>query len=118
MIIAMVGLTFAASAQKFYAAHHYSRPRVMVSAGVYSPFYPYGYLGPYYPYPNTTYPVMPTRLEIKIDNIRNDYSDRIWSARHDKTISRTERRATILKLKHERDQAILDTKSNYYKTKK
>lgn len=115
IVIAMLALVFSVSAQKFYTGRYYSRPRVVVTTGIYSPFYPYGY--PFYPYPYSVYPAIPTRLELKIEKIRNDYNDKIWSARHDKTLGRKERNATVHELKHERDQAVLDAKSNYYKTK-
>ena len=113
-ILILTGLVMTASAQKFYRGGYHSRPRVIVSAGVYSPFYPYyGY--PFYPYPYATYRDRPTRLDMKIDDIRNDYREKIWSARHDKSLSRQERKKTVHELKHDRDQAITDAKRNYYK---
>lgn len=118
IIVAAIGLAYSASAVpiphggRFY----HSRPHVVVSAGIYSPFYPYyGY--PFYPYPAFGYAERPTRLDLKIEDIQNDYKDKIWSARHDKSLSRHERKSTVEQLKHERDQAIIDTKRNYYKHK-
>lgn len=99
---------------------HYIRPRVSVGIGAYVPLYPaYGYgfgYGPFYPYPPTyAYPHRPTKLEMNIEDIKNDYQDRIWSAKHDDSLTRKQRRQKVHELKHERDQAILDAKRNYYK---
>jgi hypothetical protein len=117
IILTLTGLAFSVSAQKFYGRGYYARPRVVISTGFYSPFYPYGYFSPYYAFGYPIPPMRETRLELRLENIRNDYRDRIWSARHDKTLTRSQRRATVHALKHERDQAILDAKRNYYKTK-
>jgi len=118
IILAVTGLAFSASASPVIRGgrYYHSRPHVIVSAGIYSPFYPY-YSYPFYPYPVVGYPARPTKLELKIEDIQNDYKDKIWSARHDKSLSRQERKSTVQELKHERDQAIIDTKKNYYKMK-
>jgi hypothetical protein len=120
IVLLAIGLALGASAQRggHGGGHYYGggRSRVIVSTGVYAPF-GYGYYGyPLYPY-SYGYPERPTRLELRVEDIRNDYRDRIWSARHDKSISRKERKATIHRLKHERDQAIIDVRRNYYKTR-
>ena len=118
MIVLAAGLALSASAQKYaYRSGFYRRPHVMISTGLYSPFYPYyGYYGyPYYPYGTLGYRERPTRLTMEIEDIHNDYQDKIWSARHDKSLSRQERKKTIHELKHERDQAISDSRRNYYK---
>jgi hypothetical protein len=87
--------------------------------GGFGPFYPYyspfyGY--PYYPYgPTYGYMARPSRLELQIQDIRTDYRDKIWSARHDKSLTRDERKKTVHSLKTERDQAIIDAQKNYYK---
>jgi hypothetical protein len=52
---------------------------------------------------------------MKIEDIKTDYKDRIWSARHDETLNSKERKAEVHRLKNERDQAIQDLKLNYYK---
>lgn len=126
IVLLATGLALGASAQRvshgggrYYHGGHYGRSRVIISTGVYAPFYPYGYgyWGyPYYPY-SYGYIERPTRLELKIEDIRNDYQDKIWSARHDNSLSRKERRAAVHRLKHERDQAIIDAKRDYYKSK-
>ena len=118
MIIIIAVAALRVSAQKVIVPRYYSRPHVYVTTGFYPPLYPYSYYGLMYPYPYAVYPLRETKLERKIDDIKNDYRDRIWSARHNKTLSRTERKTTIHELKHERDQAILDAKQNYYKSKR
>jgi hypothetical protein len=119
MLLLVAVFAIGAYAQKFYPVRPYPRSHVVITTGVYAPYYPYGYVGPFYPYPYPFgyYPVRETKLERKIEDIQNDYKDRIWSARHDNTLSRKERKATVHELKHERDLAIADAKKNYYKTK-
>lgn len=123
VIILGLGLAMGASAQRF--GHGYGSrghvyiapPRVSVGIGYspfyspyYSPFgYPYAYGGVY------DRPYRPSKLDIQIEDIKNDYSDKIWSAKHDESLSRKERRQVVHDLKVERDQAINDAKRNYYK---
>ena|SRR5215831_3842167 len=119
ILLLIGGFALGASAQKFYPVRpYYPRTHVVVTSGFYAPYYPYGYVGPFYPYPYPFgfYQSHETKLERKIEDIQNDYKDRIWSARQDKSLSGKERRATIRQLKHERDLAIADAKKNYYKT--
>lgn len=115
MLLALAALTLAAQAQKFYA-RPYNHPRLIVTTGVYAPAYPYGLYGPFYPYGYAA-PVRTSRLELKLEDIRTDYQDRIRSARHDHSLSRGERKKTIRDLKNERDREIKETRRNYYKTK-
>ena len=123
LILFSLGLTIGASAQKYYHGgyHYYSHPRVIVSGGAFVPFYPFGFGYPYlgYPYgmPPYNYGSRPTRLDMQIEDIKRDYSYKIYSARQDKTLSHSERKETIRELKHERDDAIDNAKSSYYKTK-
>ena len=121
IILLTTALALSASAQKVYygGRPYYGRSRVVISTGLYRSYPLYGYYGyPYYPYPYDYYYMgRPTRLELKIDDIKNDYQDRIWSARHDKTIPRKQRKENIHRLKHERDEAIIQAKRDYYKTK-
>jgi hypothetical protein len=75
----------------------------------YSPFgSPYGY--------NNSYN-RPSRLDMKVSDIKADYKDKIKSARHDESISRDERKKIVAQLKSERDKSIHDLKANYYKQK-
>jgi hypothetical protein len=120
IILFATGLALGASAQRYGhgGGVYYARPRVVISSGFYSPFYPYyGYGYPFFPYPSYGYNQRPTRMDLKIEDIKNDYQDKIWAAKHDKSISRKERKRTVHELKHERDEAIIQAKRDYYKPK-
>lgn len=110
----IIALSLGASAQHRISGYrHYPRTRVVVSAGI--PFnYGYGYYNPYYA-PSYRYSQRESRLDLQIEDIKADYQDRIWSARHDKSLSRSERKRTIHELKRDRDQAVIDAKRNYYR---
>lgn len=120
MILMISAVSLGATAQHGYVkGSRIRRPHVVVSVvrpAFYPPYY-YGYYNPFYnPYlPVYRYPGE-TKLEVKIDNIRNDYREKIWSARHDKSLSSAQKRETIHKLKHDRDQAINQMKLGYYKS--
>lgn len=104
----------AASAQK-YNRYRYPQPRVRgsISIGIGSPYYsPYHRPYPYYSTPTYS---RPTRLDNEIANIKAEYNDRIWSARHDKSLSKSERKREIRLLKSERDRAIRDAQYNYHR---
>jgi len=94
------------------------RTTVIVGGGFYNPFYsPFGFYGygyPYYPYAAT--PHQPTKLDMQITDIKNDYADKIASVKLDKTLTGKERRAKVREFKAERDQAVNDAKVNYYKS--
>ncbi len=115
IILFTLCITIAASAQHY--GRVYVRPRVIVGVGAFSPYYGYGYYPWGVPPIGYYYGQRITRLEAKIQNIRADYRDRIWSARHDKTLRRAQRRQEIRELKHERNEAIIEVKRNYYKTR-
>lgn len=96
------------------------RTTVVVGAGLgyYSPFYaPFGfYYGyPFYPYPYYGVAHRPSKLDMQIEDIKQDYADKIESVRMDNTLSGKERRQKVRELKRERDQAVLDARRNYYK---
>jgi hypothetical protein len=121
IIICALGLTFHASAQKVIRAAPRYYPRSHVSVGVgfgtWGPYSPY-YYNPWYAYPpgyGYGYRQRPTKLDLEIQDIQLDYKDRIWSARHDESISRKERRQKVHDLKHERDNEVLQAKKDYYK---
>lgn len=121
IILFSLGIVASASAQRHWGggAHYVPRTRVIVGVGAYAPFgyYPYGYYG-YSPfgYPPVYREARPSKLDLQIEDIKADYKDRIWSARHDKSLSRAERKNTVHQLKAEREQAIIDAKRDYYKS--
>jgi hypothetical protein len=92
--------------------HPHARVIVGVGAGYYSPYY-----YPFYSFPPYCYGYWrPSRLELKIQDIQADYKDRIYSVRHDKSMSKSERKALIHQLKSDRELAIHDAQRNYYKS--
>ena len=58
-----------------------------------------------------------SNIKLRIDDIKNDYQDKIWSAKHDNSLSRAQRKKTVHELKHERDEAIIQAKRDYYKSR-
>jgi hypothetical protein len=122
VIVLSIMIVTAASAQVKGGGHYYrgggryyhphTRVFVGLGAGYYSPYY-----YPFYPYPPYDYGYRrPSRLELKIEDIQADYKDRIYSVRHDKNISKSERKAMIHQLKSDRELAIHDAQRNYYKS--
>jgi hypothetical protein len=114
MLCAAFVITASASAQK-YNRYPYPKSRVhsSISVGIgspyYSPFYrPYSYYG-------TPIYSRPTRLENEIADIKADYNDRIWSVKHDNSLSKSERKNEVRRLKSERDRAIRDAEYNYHR---
>jgi len=131
MVIGMfLGLAFTASAQHghvisggYHSVAYVVQPRFGVGFGYYAPFYgPYGFygFGPYWGfpymgyYPNGGYG-RPTNLQRKEEDVRMDYQDRIYSVRHDSTLTNKEKRQTVRSLKKQRDQDIKDLVANYHK---
>ena len=116
-----MALAITVSAQKYYRPYHYyNQPRVYVSMGAFAPYPYYGYYNPFWPYPGLYTPPYvnrPSKLEMEIQDIKNDYKDRIQSARNNKELSHSEKKEIIHQLKAERDQAIEDARNNYYKEK-
>ena len=129
MVLLSLGLVLGAAAQRGHggAIRHggsnYYRPRISVGVGFYSPFYPYGYYSPFFmsPYGPYAYPYYygwhnrASQLTVNVQDIRNDYADRIYSVKHDTRISHKERRKKVRELKREREKAIQDEIMNYYK---
>ena len=121
IMAAALCLTMAVSAQR---GHGFARTRVVVvSPGFgfgYSPFYysPFGYNPFGYPYGYANGYRHVSKLDMKVEDIRTDYADKIRSAKHDTSISRSERRKIVKQLKAERDNAIHELKTNYYKPHK
>lgn len=119
IVLLSFGLVAGASAQGHIGGGvHYARPRVIVGVGAYAPFYPYyGFGYPFgYPYgPAYGYYHKPSKLTLQIEDIKNEYSDKIYSVKQDKSLTHKQRRQKIREFKHERDQEINDAKVNYYK---
>jgi len=116
MFCLAIVITSAASAQK-YNRHRYpqSRVRTSISFGIGSPYYSPYYSPRPYAYYGTPIYSRPTRLENEIADIKADYNDRIWSARHDQSLSKSERKREIRRLKSERDRAIRDAEYSYHR---
>lgn len=119
LLIVMISLALAGSvsAQRFgHGGGVYYHPRVIVTGGFY-PYYGLGFgFGPFYPYYPYGYSYnRPSKMAMQIADIKNDYKDKIWSAKHDTSLTRKERRMKVHELKVERDNAINDLKRNYYK---
>ena len=121
LIVIMVALvlTLGAFAQKGGGVR-FARPRTYVVVGggfgypYYSPFYNPWYYPGYYG-PNSYH--RPTKLDMQIADIKADYSDKIWSAKHETSISRKDRRHEVRRLKIERDKEIMEAKRNYHNTR-
>lgn len=115
IIVSFVLASGAVSAQKVVVRPVHVVPRIVYYPRPY--FYnPYFYTGFNYGWYNrSVYYNHPTKMEKQIQDIENDYSDRISSVRADDNLSGKERRIKIRELRHERDQAISDFKKNYYK---
>ena len=116
MFCLAIVITSAASAQK-YNRHRYpqSRVRTSISLGIGSPYYSPYYSPRPYPYYGTPIYSRPSRLENEIADIKADYNDRIWSARHDNSLSKSERKREIRRLKSERDRAVRDAEYSYHR---
>ncbi|HEU0063990.1 MAG TPA: hypothetical protein VFQ58_03130 [Flavisolibacter sp.] len=93
---------------------YYSRSHVNIGVGLgYNPLMPYYGYYPWYSYPpGYAYSVRPSRLSLKIEDIRADYQERIREARHN--LKGKEKRTEIRRLKVERDHEIRETQMNYY----
>jgi hypothetical protein len=122
MVVAL-GLAMAVSAQRghgFSGGHVYiASPAVSLGFG-YNPFYysPFGYYPFGYPYGYNNGYRSSSKLQVQIEDIKSDYKDKIWSAKHDTSLSRDERSKVVHQLKSDRDKAVNDAKMNYYKPQK
>ena len=128
VILFSLGLAYGASAQHgrigggFY--HGGGRvvvvPRAYVGVGFgygYPWGYPYGWYGPWYaPYPPYYYGygAMPSQLELQVQDIRRDYDQQIKDVKHDKSLTRQERRAKVDQLKQDKENAIVQARHDYF----
>jgi hypothetical protein len=135
VILVALGLTFGASAQSKRSGGVGPVPgKKVVIIRSYPPFSPfYGYGRPYYGYPPFRYSPFyspfgfgfdnayryqnrPTKLDLRIEDIKNEYQDRIASVRQSDELSRKEKRQKVQELKNSRDKEINETRKNYYKS--
>lgn len=120
IILLSVGLAFGASAQRHGGSVRYIRPYVIIISGyspLYSPYgFGYGFGYPFYGYPPYYFTSRPSKMDMQIEDIKKDYDDRIWSVKHDESLSKQDRKAKVKEFKHVRDDAIDAAKKNYYKT--
>ena len=80
----------------------------------YNPFFSaYGYNSFYSPY--DVYQHRPSKLDLEIQQISNDYRHDIADVRHDKTLSSTERKQAIRDLRHKKQNSIIDAQKKYIK---
>lgn len=129
VIMLALGLAVTAGAEvKSNPKSYHPRARVIVvSPSYYAPGFGYRYSPFYNPYNGAFYSpfndpfyrsrnieTTPSALQLKIDDIENNYSYQISTVRHDKSFDGTERRQRIRELKHERESAIIEAKRNYY----
>lgn len=120
MILMVMGLTTGLFAQKIVrGGGHVVRVRPVIAVGAVAPFYGFGMgYNPFWGNPfynNYNMHSRPTRLDLQIADIKNDYQQKISSARSDKSISKSERKQIVRDLKHAREQEIIDAKRDYYK---
>ncbi|MBI3719942.1 MAG: hypothetical protein HY252_15275 [Sphingobacteriales bacterium] len=113
MLVLLGFLVLNVSAQKVYRGRYY-HPRTYIVSG-WAPYYGYGYYPPYWYQPYGPYYSRPSKLDMKLEDIKADYQDKIRSARHDKSLSRAQRKEIIRNLKSERSKELRDTEANYYK---
>lgn len=126
VLVIMMALSLCASAfaqRKGGGYYHVYRPRVVVVPSIgfgvgygypfYGyPLYAYPYAFPYYGYPYG-YQRTPSKLALQIQSINLDYKNRIKTVRHDKSLSRSERRNEIRNLKTEKEQAIIQAQRDF-----
>jgi len=129
VILFSLGLALGASAQRghfggggFYhgGGHVVVVPRSYVGVGFgfgYPWGYPYGWYGPWgAPYPPYYYGygAMPSQLELQVRDIRQDYDQQIKDVKHDKSLTKQERRAKVDQLKKEKEDAIVQARHDYF----
>ncbi|MBE7170485.1 MAG: hypothetical protein INR73_07840 [Williamsia sp.] len=120
-ILLLIGLAYGASAQHARGGHAIVRSHTGFGLGIgtYAPF-GYGYnrfYSPFYSYPySRPYAYsQPTKLDLQVQDIENEYDDKKWAVKHDKSLDRKQRKEALKVLKAEKENAILDARTNYYK---
>lgn len=119
-ILLLTGLAYGASAQHGRGGGHVAiGPHVGfgVGMGSYAPF-GYGYNRFYSPFHTNPYTYnRPTKLDLQVQDIENEYDDKKWAVKHDKALDRKQRKEALRVLKAEKEKTILDAKTNYYKAR-
>ena len=77
----------------------------------YSPFYAYN---PFYSPFAYRQQEQPSKLDLAIEEINNDFRHDIADVRHDKSLAGNERKQKIRDLRHEKENSIIDAKKEYY----
>ncbi len=127
IIMLVLGLASGASAQSVKRNIRSISPRATIVRVVpaypfYNPYYGFGYryspfYSPFYdPFFGPRYQSTPSELDLEIEDIQNEYSHKLSTVRKDKSLSKDERKQQIRDLKHEREDAIIEVKKNYYKS--
>jgi len=118
----MIALTASAQRISHSSGMHYFAPTTRVYIVPSVGFgYGYGYGYPFLGYPFMGYPPYPyygsrrtpAQLNMQIQEIKNEYHDKIKATRKDKSISKTERKQQIRNLKSEKDKEILNATMDY-----
>lgn len=114
LLSAIVTSAFA-NVQGGHYGRGYGHSTIIVNGGYgYSPFYsPFGF---YYGYPYYSVAAMPTKLDMQIADIKNDYADKIKSVRLDNSLTRPEKREQIKEFKRDRNMDVMNAQRNYYKS--
>ena len=117
-----------------------SKTRVIIAAPMYQPFgYGFGYGPRFSPFYNRFYDPFydpfyrgsfdafnrtrvierePTELQLKTEEIENEYSFRISKVRDDKSISGKERRQKIRELRYEQEAALINARRSFIQREK
>ncbi len=142
MLVAVTGIAFSVTAQrgvKSYSSGIIKGPKVVTvvrpAFGLYNPRFGYGYspfgyspfayspfgyrpfgFGQAFYEPNTPLR-QPSKIDLTIEQIKNDFGYQIATVRNNEALERSERREKIRGLKHDRDGAIINAKREYYDRK-
>lgn len=133
ILVFAFSLTVSANAQKgIRSGRAPVRTQVVVAAPIYpswgfgygfgarfSPFFsPFNapFYDPFYdPYNRGRISRVPAELQLRLDEIENDYNFKVSSARNEKSVAGKERRQKIRELKYEREAALIDARRNFLK---
>lgn len=112
LLSAIVTSTFANVSGGHFRGGGYRHSTIIINGG-YGYYNPFGF---YYGYPYYSAPAIPTKLDMQIADIKNDYADKIKSVRLDNSLTRPEKREQIREFKRERNVDVMNAQRNYYKS--